>query len=73
LAKFQRIQQNEPLLALLTLKGSKICSQAIRGCIWTFGVANQGNVGLNFPSGGLRGSDFEMWFWKNPYSAPVLP
>jgi hypothetical protein len=74
LLQFER-QATEPLVAHLTLKGSKIWSRGepimyLDGA--AFGVEEQGKFLLRFPTGGgTRCSDFEMWFWVGQLSAPV--
>lgn len=69
-------QHPEPLLVHFTLKGAKVWSREDPNIYLdgqAFGLTLDKNIGLRLPSGGgLRASDFEMWFWVGPDAAPVL-
>ena len=63
----QIVAPADKVLMRLKLEGSKIWSSADPNVYLdgeAFGVAVERTIGLRFPGGGgLRGSDFEMWFW----------
>jgi hypothetical protein len=70
-------ENNGEALVSVTFKGSFVWEEGSPSTLLNgpaFGMPQNGQIGLQFPSGdGRRGGDFQCWFWVPGYTDPSFP